>query len=1497
MADTTLSTRFSIPKLNERNYAIWAMLVENAAHSVMGHDILTKKTAIPAVPRPKSDPADAEHYKTFYSLLTMLMTSISENCLYIVRSNCDTPYDVWMTLREHFRPSTNRNVIRLRGNFYRMTLQASGSMAKYIDGINEQAATINQLLEEIHAKSSNSSGSSPPLITNMEKLTVLLYGLGDDFATTREILENSQDISYEYACLRLKEKAEYHSLSSSSSKANSGPNGRVDHANTVNASQKSKRPRNCSHCRGRHASDKCWNKYPHLKPNFGPNGASPAQASQARSGNAPNSSTSSSSAGHQPQAPRSVQPTMPNRGHGNAQPGRAQIASEAWVLEEHFGVTISALHASNLNDSLSLIVDSGASVHILGAEFFPYLINWREGPIRRIRVADARICESCFVADLPFTIDTLSGPKNVTLTDCIYMEEFPRGLISVAKLSQRGIVTTFTGTKCIIQSKSMHVEVTKSDVNDLYLLNTSLPRENDYQQVDEASPSTEISNIGDSPVDPAVITTSQRKLYDLHSSLGHCSLKTLRSAVANGHIAGITLADLSRTLENCEICKTAKLRAHTTNNLFSGYPATQPFEKIHGDYGGKYRPTWNGKTGFSMYIDEMTSWISGRLVENKDEVRDHFESLLDEARLFGFQIQAFHTDSAKECFEKKTFIEFLTKNDIHRTASAPYAQYQNGLAEVTMQQLQNHIRCALYQSGLPHSYWGNAFEHTIFTWNRTPKLTNSGVTPYEMVTERIPDVRFMHPFGCQASAKHHNDDLPKFAPRGRPCIFLGYDTIRKAYKLLCLDDLSIIVRAPRDVTFNDHVFPVAESKKQNSLNSLFNDVEKDPNPNPHHDYVDFFIPNPPSAHSGGATVAAPQAAAPSTPPILLQTAPSPTTPALSLPNTPPTPALILPDAHFEGESTQIEQNSPPFDRRPLDLQRVWGSTPTFFRQIPFDLPRLRDRSSQAKPAIEIFDEVLLTEVDIHVQIDYATAISEVNSVDAVIPKSFAQAMSLPEREKWLEACVKEITAIIDSKTYVLIPPDQVPPGVKVATPIWSFRIKFDGTFKARLCFPGHRQQYGIDYFETESPVARFATFRIFMVIVTTLGEKAFHFDIPNAFLNGNINETVFMKQPPGFLDEQYPDYVCSLKKALYGLRQASLAWYIRLDDVLTSIGLKKHYADPCLYYFFENDEWALVLIYVDDNAIAGSEAIRTKIINLLKKEFCAKDLGIVSRYIGTSIDYQENGVFMHQKKDIEEFLKKQNYYNATPLKTPFNEFSFAEIANSEPIDETVYRSAIGSLMWYALSTRPDILFVVTSLAQFQAKPTKRAFDCIHKVCRYLRGTLDLGMLIPYPKGDVPPRFVLTPYSDASYSLPILDSRSASGIIFLLNGVPIHWISRKQRLITLSSTEAEIIASSLCAQELLWIMQILEPIVQVENPIEMCIDNLSMKYIAESVLTSHRTKHLNIRYLFVKQLLNDHPVVLKWVPTEENVADLFTKYFTTVGVFKALTSRITNGSIH
>ena len=1153
---------------------------------------------------------------------------------------------------------------------------------------------------------------------------------------------------------------------------------------------------------------------------------------------------------------------------------------ESWLIEEVYITSESLSTSSESSANLRLIIDSGASAHMLGSDFHPYLSNWRKGPLRTIRLADGRLYHSDYIADLSFSIPTTHGLHRVKVTDVIYIPDFPKGLASIPALARRGIKVSFVNDLCHIETPSVTLEIMRDSFNNLFHIPTNLPR-----------PASSVPTIGnecedDANLDEQVpvheLSLIQRKLRVLHSKLGHQSLRSIRHAVAAGHLTGVSISDLGHSLDYCDACRAAKLRAHSTTSTFSDSIVTQPFEMVHGDYGGKYHPTWNGKNGFSLYVDQFSGWIEGCLVSRKNLVCQHFQDVVKNVKTYGYVVQGLQTDSMKEYFEKKEFITWLTNSGIRQQASAPYAQYQNGYAEVTMQNVANAIRCHIFESGLPHSYWGDAFEYVIFTWNRTPCPNCGDITPYEVIMKKVPDLNFLHPFGCAATAIHHNESLPKFAPRGRQAIFLGYDILLKAYKLLCLDDRTIIFRAPRDVTFEDHLFPLHASIDKENYRKLFQTSSHMDNDQTT-DYLDFDIPDPSSPINRGGV----EAESSKDDPLILDPPTPIMSPSLSSsPSTPPLVPPILQGEHHEESAEPEDMHSRPIWER---IQNDPNGPSKFLQSIPHDLPRLR---SQSATTAKLAEEVNLTEDITHDQLDHVL-LSEQNRIDIVTPKSYQQAVALPEKENWIHAMDKEMTSIHEAKTYVLVSPNTVPSHIHVAMPIWSFRVKFDGTFKARLCFPGHRQQFGVDYFQTESPVAKFSTFRMFTTIATHLGQKIHHFDIPNAFLNGDLSETVYMKQPPGYIDKDNPDFVCLLRKALYGLKQASLAWYIKLDDVLTSLGLHKHDSDPCLYYHFDSksSEWAMVLIYVDDNAITGTDSLRNKIIEALVREFRAKDLGVASRYIGTSIETLPDGLLLHQKKDIEETLHRFKLSNVTPLKTPFNDKSHNDITNSQPFDETKYRSAIGTLMWYALSTRPDILFAVTSLAQYQANPTKLAWEALTRIFRYLKGTLSYGIFIPFKCEKGTTSFLLRPYSDASYADPVLGLHSGSGIIFFLNDVPIHWISRKQCLITLSSTEAEIVAASLCAQELLWITQLLQPLVQIKLPISLHIDNLSLKYIAETILVSHRTKHLNIRYLFIKQLIEEHPVILKWIPSQENLADVLTKYVPSIGNFVTLVSQI------
>lgn len=312
------------------------------------------------------------------------------------------------------------------------------------------------------------------------------------------------------------------------------------------------------------------------------------------------------------------------------------------------------------------------------------------------------------------------------------------------------------------------------------------------------------------------------------------------------------------------------------------------------------------------------------------------------------------------------------------------------------------------------------------------------------------------------------------------------------------------------------------------------------------------------------------------------------------------------------------------------------------------------------------------------------------STQLVTPKSFKQAMKTPESSKWREACELEMAAIRTMKTYMLIPRKNVPTGRPVRNAVWAFKLKHDGRFKARLCFPGHHQTYGVDYTETYSPVIKLSSFRLLLALVTRWGGSAEHLDAPNAFLNGDVEQDeVFMEQPEGFQDNDFPNHVCKLLKALYGLKQAPLRWNSRLNQTLVGdLGLTRHSHDPCVYYkFLPEGKWLITLVYVDDILVAGTDLLKKETIKVLENEFRCKSLGEVSRYVGITVQRTQKGYFLSQREEVEQALRKFNFWETKSATTPGDtNLDHNNASNAPPFSQSIYRSAIGTLMWFAMST-------------------------------------------------------------------------------------------------------------------------------------------------------------------------------------------------------------------
>ncbi|GJT32150.1 retrovirus-related pol polyprotein from transposon TNT 1-94 [Tanacetum coccineum] len=327
---------------------------------------------------------------------------------------------------------------------------------------------------------------------------------------------------------------------------------------------------------------------------------------------------------------------------------------------------------------------------------------------------------------------------------------------------------------------------------------------------------------------------------------------------------------------------------------------------------------------------------------------------------------------------------------------------------------------------------------------------------------------------------------------------------------------------------------------------------------------------------------------------------------------------------------------------------------------------------------------------------------------------------------------------------------------------WVFRNKLDengvvSRNKARLVAQGYNQQEGIDYDETYAPVARLESIRILLAYACALDFKLFQMDVKSAFLNGFINEEVYVAQPPGFIDFEKPDHVYKLKKALYGLKQAPKAWYDRLKAFLIKHEYKMGMVDNTLFTKKKSSNLIIVQIYVDD-IIFGStcQDMCDEFAKIMHDEFEMSMMGELNFFLGLQIKQMEDGIFFNQSKYIKEMLKKFGLEDSKPMKTPMSsDTKLTKDEECESVDSTKYRGMIGSLL-YLTASRPDIMFSVCLCARFQEAPKTSHLEAVKRIFRYIKGTTHLGLW--YPKGTGIETVV---YADSDHAGDYVDRKSTS----------------------------------------------------------------------------------------------------------------------------------------
>ncbi|GJW25733.1 putative ribonuclease H-like domain-containing protein [Tanacetum coccineum] len=484
------------------------------------------------------------------------------------------------------------------------------------------------------------------------------------------------------------------------------------------------------------------------------------------------------------------------------------------------------------------------------------------------------------------------------------------------------------------------------------------------------------------------------------------------------------------------------------------------------------------------------------------------------------------------------------------------------------------------------------------------------------------------------------------------------------------------------------------------------------------------------------------------------------------------------------------------------------------------------------------------------------------------------------QEELLQFKIQKVWTLVD-----------LPYGKKAIGTKWVYRNKKDERGivvrnKARLVAQGYKQEEGIDYDEVFAPVARIEAIRLFLAYASFMNFVVYQMDVKSAFLYGTIEEEVYVSQPPGFVDPEFPNKVYKVEKALYGLHQAPRAWYETLSTYLLDNGFYRGQIDKTLFIKRVKDDILLVQVYVDD-IIFGStkKSLCTDFEQIMHKRFQMSSMGELTFFLGLQVKQKEDGIFISQDNYVGKILKKSSFPSIRTANTPMEtNKALAKDEDGEDVDIHLYRSMIGSLM-YLTSSRPDIMFSVCACSRFQVQPKVSHLNAVKRIFRYLKGRPKLGLW--YPK-DSP--FILEAFSDSDYAGASLDRKSTTGGCQFLGSRLISWQCKKQTVVANSTTEAEYIVASHCCGQVLWIQNQMLDYGYNFMQTKIHVDNESVICVVKNPVYHSKTKHIEIRHHFIRDSYEKRLIEMVKIHTDNNVADLLTKAFD-VSRFNFLVHRI------
>ncbi|KAJ9557555.1 hypothetical protein OSB04_012169 [Centaurea solstitialis] len=710
-----------------------------------------------------------------------------------------------------------------------------------------------------------------------------------------------------------------------------------------------------------------------------------------------------------------------------------------------------------------------------------------------------------------------------------------------------------------------------------------------------------------------------------HKRLSHLNFKTLNQLCINNLVT--SLPDFRYT----------KTRTSFKSKQISSI--SSPLQLLHMDLFGPVNVQSIARKKYTLVIvDEYSRYTWVFFLRSKSDAPEEIILFIRKMeKLNNLSVRSIRSDHGTE-FKNSTLETFFDRKGISQNFSSVRTPQQNGVAERRNRTLIEAARSMLSEANLATQFWAEAVNTACYTQNRSLIVKRFRRTPYELFRNRKPSIKHLHIFGCVCYIQNNKYNLGKLDSKCDDGIFLGYSSISKNYRVF--NKRRQTIEETIHVRFDESGPTFPHSQDNSEINQWADSFFQVP---------DIPIANPtPQELPDGFEETPPPPSQITIPPVINATPITQYTPEPDLPSTSEDPSQttvndpapdLLPDPSLNEASTSGQMYQPPALRWTKDhpIDQVLGN--------PSSGVKTRRQSGN----------VCL----------YVNFISENE------PKEIDDALHDPA---WVSAMQEELAEFIRINVWLLVarPQKRTIIGSK-----WIFRNKLDeaGTIirnKARLVAQGYRQEEGIDYDETFAPVARLEAIRLFLAFAAHMNFKVFQMDIKNAFLNGKLNEEVYVAQPPGFVDPKFPDHVFKLNKSLYGLKQAPRAWYDTLSTFLLSKGFERGKIDSTLFLKKYPKHILLVQIYVDDIILGSTNPKLCEKFELLRKtEYKMSMMGELTYFLGLQIKQSEKGIFINQGKYVLDMLKKFDLTSCTPMKTPMaRPLSLDKDSKGKPVDVT-----------------------------------------------------------------------------------------------------------------------------------------------------------------------------------------------------------------------------------